>query len=160
MANMAWKQSIEIGNLNAEKALELLEGFNYPTEIDKKGRLTISRMGKMVLHFEPNGTHSTFVGVRYTKMHPLIFILFVLLLIAFVVPGFIFSLIMNSQRKQVFLNAVSYIKNNINNETTTQKSSTPDPIDEKLRKLNSMLKEKLISEEEYSSKKNQLLDNL
>lgn len=107
MAMMAWKQNLGEGNVGPERAQELLRTFRYPTELDKKGRLRIDiGLSKLVLGFQPNGANSTLIGVSQAKMNPVALVLFIVFLLAFVVPGFIFAMIVSGKRKKVFFEAV------------------------------------------------------
>lgn len=89
MAYLAWKQNVGIENLDAEKAKDLLKTFRYQTSIDDKGKLRINcGASDIKLGFEPHGA-STAVGVTSTPMKPWAFILFLIFIFIFVVPGFI-----------------------------------------------------------------------
>ena len=151
-----WKQNIGVSNLTPEKGKNLLKNFRYPTEIDEKGRLLIDAgMSKFVIAFQSNGPDSTLIGVSYFKMKLWAMILLILSACALGFPALIVALIINSKRKAVFIEAVRLMNQNINQVSAN--SSTANDLAPKLKKLKSMLDEKLISQEDFTSKKNTLL---
>ena len=161
MAVLNWKQNIGIGNLTSEQGKELLKNFNYPTEIDKKGRLLIDAgLSKFVIAFKDNGTDSTLIGVSHVKMKAWALILFILFICLAVVPGFIFALIINSGRKKVFFEAVKLMNQNIDKLNTTSENHTDSNTADKLKKLKTMLADELISQDEFNSKKKELLSKM
>ena len=158
MAYLAWKQSIGEGNVGPERAKELLRNFNYSTSIDKKGRLLINAgFSKFVLGFKENGNDSTYIGVNHFKMNPGAFIGFIILICLFVIPGAIFSLVINSQRKKVFIEAAKLMNQNL--MTTPRVSSTTNTAS-KLEDLKAMKDKGLISAEEFEAKKKDIIEKM
>ena len=158
MNYLAWKQNVGVENLNAKKAKDLLKNFNYPSSIDNKGKLRINcGASDIKLGFEPNGS-STFVGVTSTPMKPWAFILFLIFMLCFVLPGFIFSMIISSKRKKIFMEAVRVMNQNASNDLKA--SNTSDDISAKLSKLKEMKDQGIINEEEFNKNKTELIEKL
>ncbi len=155
---MAWKQNVGIENLNAEKAKELLKTFRYPTSIDDKGILRINcRTCDIKLEFEQQGSTSVVVG-NPTMMKPWAFILFIVFIFIFVVPGFIFSIVDSFMLKKIFEEAIQVINQNASNSPKITSDSTD--ISAKLSKLKEMKDQGIITEEEFNKKKTELIDKL
>lgn len=153
-----WKQNIGAGNLTPEKVKVLLKNFRYPTEIDQKGRLLIDTgTSKFVMAFRNNGEDSTIIGVSHFKMKAWAFLLFVVFLFCFVVPGFLFVMIVNHQRKKVYIEAVRLINTNLNNPVISNTNFTMDDPAEKIKKIKQMFEDGLISEEDFKNKKEAIL---
>ena len=161
MAVLNWKQNIGVGNLTSEQRKELLKNFNYPTEIDKKGRLLINAgLSKFVIAFKNNGPDSTLIGVSHFKMKAWAFILFIIFICLAVIPGFIFALIINAGRKKVFFEAVRLMNQNIDKISSTQNTDTDSDASDKIKKLKSMLDDGILTQEEFDSKKKELLSQI
>ena len=107
--------------------------------------------------FETNGSNSSTVGVKSTPMNIGGFLVFVILLCLFVVPGFIYSLVRQSKMKNIFYEAIQVMNQNASN---TSKSSFSDEITAKLTKLKEMKEQGVISEEEFNKKKSELIEKL
>ena len=157
MSFMAWKQNVGIGNLDAAKARELLKNFRYPTEINKNYLKIRVGASSINIGFETNGSNSSTVGVKSTPMNIGGFLVFVILLCLFVVPGFIYSLVRQSKMKNIFYEAIQVMNQNASN---TSKSSFSDEITAKLTKLKEMKEQGVISEEEFNKKKSELIEKL
>jgi hypothetical protein len=156
MALMNWKQNIGEGHITPQRAKELLKNFNYATEIDAKGRLLINAgMSKFVIAFKDNGPNSTIIGVTHFKMKSFFVILDIILCLCFVLPGLIFSMIINSQRKKTFTEAVRVMNLALNNAPNTSPSANPT---QQLEKLNELKEKNLISPDEYEKKKQIIID--
>ena len=158
MAYLAWKQNVGIENLDAEKAKDLLKTFRYQTSIDDKGKLRINcGASDIKLGFEPHGA-STAVGVTSTPMKPWAFILFLIFIFIFVVPGFIFAMILSFQRRKIFIEAVQVMNQNVSNSPKLAPGSTD--VSAKLSKLKEMKDQGIITEEEFNKKKTELIEKL
>lgn len=158
MAYLAWKQNVGIENLNAERAKELLKTFRYETSIDAKGRLRINCGASYInLGFQPNGS-TTIVGVTSTPMKLWACLLFIIFIFVFVVPGFIFALIVSSKLKKVFFEAVQVMNQNVSN--ISNHNSNNNDFSSKLAKLKEMKEEGIISAEEFEKKRAELIDKI
>lgn len=154
MALLNWRQNIGIGGLTPEKAKVLLKNFRYPTLIDEKGRLLIDAgMSKFVIAFKENGPDSTLIGVSHFKMKPIALILLIVFICSFVIPGLIFTVILNAKRKAVFTEAVRLMNQNI---TRSPQEKTQD-LSSELKKIKGVLDEGLISQNDYENMKKEIL---
>lgn len=154
MAYLAWKQNVGVENLNAEKAKDLLKNYRYKTFVDSKGKLRIDCGASYIkIAFEPNG-NTTSVGVTSTPYKLWAFLLFLVFICCFVVPGFIFALVTSSKRKKIFIEAI-----NVMNQNCTNMNSN-NGIPEKLAKLKEMKEQGIISDEEFNKKKSELIEKL
>ena len=105
MKLMNWKQNIGKGNLTPQEGEILLRNFRYPPIIDSKGRLMIDTgITKYIIGFQPNGEHSTWVGVTRFKMKGGIL---------WAIPGLLFIFWINNKRKKVFNEAVNLMNQNL-----------------------------------------------
>ena len=115
MALMNWKQNVGKGNLTAKDAEILLRNFRYPSEIDNKGNLIIDIGNtKLVIGFKNNGLNSTWIGVKRFKNKISTLIITIFLLCIFVIPGFIYMLFLNNNRKKIFIEATNLMNQNLN----------------------------------------------
>ncbi len=122
MALMNWEQNVGKSNLSAKDGEILLRNFRYPSEIDSKGNLLIDiGNSKLVIGFKNNGLNSTWVGVKRFKNKIWTLIITIILLCIFVIPGFIYMLFLNNNRKKIFIEAINVINQNLNklNENNT-----------------------------------------
>lgn len=144
------KEVVNIEGLNAEKAVNLLgNGFEYPLEIDSKGKLIVSgAFVKVFLKF--NNTGSTTViklaGSRWVKG--------MVAKILFVPFYWIYAEIKGLEEYKLLLQAVA------NSLRNTKSSSTTEDISVKLSKLKDMKDQGIISEEEFNKKKAELIEKL
>ncbi|MBO4439247.1 MAG: SHOCT domain-containing protein [Spirochaetaceae bacterium] len=158
MAYLAWKQNVGVENLNAEKAKDLLKNFRYRTFIDEKGKLRIDCGASYIkIAFEPNG-NTTSVGVTSTPYKPWAFILCLVFVFIFVVPGFIFALITASQRKKIFIEAVQVMNQNASQSTKSVSDSSDVSV--KITKLKELKEQGIINEEEFNKKRAELIEKL
>lgn len=159
MAIMNWKQNIGEGGVSSERGKELLRHFRYPTMIDKKGRLLIDvGLSKFVIGFKENGPDSTVIGVTHFKMKPLALLLGIILLCAFILPGFIFAAVLNSQRKKVFSEAVIAMNQAV--MMGERKANDISDVSTRLQKLQVMKEHGLISADEYDKKRKVILADM
>jgi len=162
MAFLNYKQKINYKNLNPEITRDLLKDFKYPATIDKKGKLRISCSASDIkLGFEPQGDF-TIIGVTSTPMKPWIFILFLIFICIFVLPGFIFALIFMFTQRDIYMDAVKVINDKINSTNQRQQESSILPIDisTKIQKLRELKEQGILTEDEFDKKKNEIIDKI
>lgn len=145
------KEIVNIEGLDAAKAMNLLgNGFQYSLEIDTKGRLVVfGDFVKIFLKFNNTGNSTVikFNGSRWVRGGIIAKILFI--------PFYwIYANIKASEEHKSLLKAVATSLRNPN-----QESSTND-ISAKLSKLKEMKEQGIISEEEFYTKKAELIEQL
>ena len=91
-------------------------------------------------------------------MKPWAFILFIVFIFIFVVPGFIFSIVDSFMLKKIFEDAIQVMNQNASNSPKLTSDSTD--ISAKLSKLKEMKDQGIITEEEFNKKKTELIDKL
>ena len=142
------KQRINIEGLTAEKSMQMLGNFNYPLEVDKKGRLRIT--GDIIHAFisfknKGNVTEVKLASLRWVSLAKVMFIPFYWIYA---------NLAAMSERNKLFNDFVRGIQNP---QTATVSTNT---ITEKLQELKTMKDNGLITEEEFNAKKADLIKNL
>ncbi len=145
------KEIVNIANLDANKAMSMLGNeFQYPIEIDSKGRFVVfGDIVKVFIKFKNigNSTEIKFGGSRYANGK--IFAKFL-----FIPFYYIYAIIKGFEENKSLVKAVA---DSLRNPKT---SSTTNDISTKLSKLKEMKEQGIITEEEFNKKIQELIDKL
>jgi len=157
---LTWRQNVGVPNLTPEKAKQLLKTFNFPTQLDKKGRLVITAgMNRLTLGFKPNGDENSLVGVSRFRLNAAGVILSFVFVLLFLVPALIFIMVIHRKRKRVFLEAIRTM-----NQTILLQGQVPESPGSRslveLGNLNEMKERRLITEEEYRKKRDDIISKM
>jgi len=139
------KEVLKIQNLTAEKAKEMLGGFDYNLSVDKKGRLSVEcKRFYFFISFKANSKVETVLKISGFKWKSMAYALF----LGIIMMGFVYR-----EQKKAFNDVINGLKN-------PKSVSSSDDIPSKIAKLKEMKDQGLINEDEFNKKKAELIDKM